>query len=62
MKKPIINLNTPDPPNKILVQLTLQGDLAVKIRAMMQKYGMEQAAVVRMLVVDGLEARNGRVA
>jgi len=56
-----VDLLAPPPPQKILiVQLHLSGPLAKKVKALMDRYGLEQAAVVRMLMVDGLEVRERR--
>ena len=38
------------------------GELAREIKKLMDRYGLEPAAVARMLIVDGLEARRARVA
>lgn len=35
------------------------GQLKAEIETLMAKYGMEQSAIIRMLIVDGLEARKG---
>lgn len=57
-----IDLNAPAPPDTIRVQLALHGALAEAVKALMTRYDLEQAAAVRMLLIDGLEARRGRVA
>lgn len=64
MRKPRkVDLLAPPLPTRVLiVQLHLSGAMADRVRVLMQKYGLEQAAVVRMLLVDGLEARDGRLA
>jgi hypothetical protein len=60
MKRKKIDLDAPEPSKVMRCQLALSGALADRIKALMAKYGMEQAAVCRMLMVDGLEARDGR--
>jgi hypothetical protein len=62
MKRNQMDLNAPPPPNTVRVQLTVQGELAREIKKLMDRYGLEPAAVARMLIVDGLEARRARVA
>jgi hypothetical protein len=64
MKRRTVNLLAPPPTadQVMRVQLALSGVLKIRIQAYMEKYGLEQAAVVRMLLVDGLEARDGRMA
>jgi len=59
MRKPT-DLNKPEPPDRLHVQLTFQGEMAAKIKALMRKGDMEATAVVRMLVLEGLEARDRR--
>lgn len=63
MRRKPIDLLAPATPAEAGVmrcQLALSGPLSEKVKALMAKYGMEQAAVCRMLMVDGLEARDGR--
>jgi len=62
MKSKQIELNAPPPANVLRVQLAIQGELATEMRNLMDRYGLEPAAVARMLIVDGLEARRARVA
>ena len=62
MKRKQIDHNAPPPPNPIRVQLAVHGELAREIKTLMDRYGLEPAAVARMLMVDGLEARRARVA
>ena len=53
------NLSRPGSPQEVRVNLVLRQPLAGKIQALMAKYDLEPAAACRMLLVDGLEARNG---
>lgn len=56
-------LNLLRPPEKgveqMRAQLYFSGLLKTEIETLMAKYGMEQSAIIRMLIVDGLEARKG---
>ena len=38
-------------------QVIFEGSTAIKVKAIMEKYQFGPAAAVRLLVVDGLEAR-----
>lgn len=60
--RPKTNLNAPPPkPQKLLVQLHLApGPLQDEILAIMAKMNLTQAAACRVLMSDGLEARNGK--
>ena len=63
MKRKPIDLLAPTTPAEsgvMRVHLALSGPLAKKVKSLMANYGMEQAAVCRMLMVDALEARDGR--
>lgn len=62
MKQTRIDLNAPTPSNALRVQLAVQGELAKEFKNLMERYGLEPAAVARMLIVDGLEARRARMA
>jgi len=57
MRKSRVDLNMPPVPNTLRVQLALNGKLADEVRKIMVRYDMEQAAVVRMLIIDGVESR-----
>jgi hypothetical protein len=54
-------LNLLRPPEKGIDQLRAQlyfsGQIKAEIENLMAKYGMEQSAIIRMLIVDGLESR-----
>lgn len=60
MKPRNVDLLKPNPKHDdtLRVQLAIgPGELQNKVKDLMKTYGLEQAAVCRMLMVDGLEAR-----
>ena len=60
-KRSALNLLRPPErgPEGLRAQMYFSGQLKAEIENLMAKYGMEQSAIIRMLIVDGLEARKG---
>ena len=42
---------------KLLAQVNFEGATAIQVRAVMERYQLSPAAAVRMLVVEGIHAR-----
>ena len=63
MRRNKIDILVPATPAEMGVmrcQLAIKGPLADAVKVLMLKYDMEQGAVCRMLMADGMEARDGR--
>lgn len=56
-----IDLRSPTQPPNLKIQIEIApGKLQTKIKELMEVYSLDRAAACRILMVEGMEARNGR--
>jgi hypothetical protein len=58
-----VDLLAPSSPGsgKLLAQVSFEGITAIHIKAVMEHYHLGPAGAVRMLVIDGLQARGNQL-